>query len=360
SGAAPTTTAHRKMLELQVDEEAGPQDSVLVGAAVWLREDRRRVLRGFHQFGSDFVQVASLMPSKTMAQCRYFFYHYRTPAGVLISDMFSSAANKPAMEARAQTQTRVDALVLPPSNKAQSAAASASSQGLALPLSAGNSGGSKRQRTRSPSIARPSSRVASSSDEEDDETPLAAQLAEELAAQAAADGNGSLPQTPALPGQSTMSVATSVLATQQRRASEIIAQARPELLLPRAPSIASLALPLRTSSGSTAGAAIGSLLTAETAAAATPVPAGVFSGNDGPGAIVSGSVVTSVANSVAGRTPSPAPQQQASAAMMTAKKSGYSSYWSVHERSAFMHYIVRLGQDWLALAEAIGSKTGTQ
>ncbi|KAJ2878691.1 DNA-binding protein snt1, partial [Coemansia aciculifera] len=45
---------------------------------------------------------------------------------------------------------------------------------------------------------------------------------------------------------------------------------------------------------------------------------------------------------------------------MTAKKSGYSSYWSVHERSAFMHYAVRLGQDWQALADAIGSKTGTQ
>ncbi|KAJ2555207.1 DNA-binding protein snt1, partial [Coemansia sp. RSA 1836] len=45
---------------------------------------------------------------------------------------------------------------------------------------------------------------------------------------------------------------------------------------------------------------------------------------------------------------------------MTAKKSGYSSYWSVHERSAFMHYAVRLGQDWQGLADAIGSKTGTQ
>ncbi|KAJ2885137.1 DNA-binding protein snt1, partial [Coemansia asiatica] len=346
SGAMPAT-AHKKMLESRVEEEAGPQDSVLVGAAVWLREDRRRVLRGFHHFGSDFVQVASLMPSKTMAQCRYFFYHYRTPAGVLISDMFSTGPNKPLAESRMQLQTRVDALVLPPSNRSQSTGTSSTSQGLVLPSAASN----KRQRTRSPSIARPSSHVASSSDEEDDETPLAAQLAEELAAQAAADSSNSLPQTPVLHGQSTVSMAAGALATQQRRASEIIAQTRPELLLPRAPSIASLALPLRTASSSATGA--------ETAAAAASgVPA--VSINDGAGVVVSGSVVTSVANSVAaGRTPSPA-LQQASTAMMTAKKSGYSSYWSVHERSAFMHYIVRLGQDWLALAEAIGSKTGTQ
>ncbi|KAJ2908781.1 DNA-binding protein snt1, partial [Coemansia aciculifera] len=73
-------------LDVQVDLEAGSSESVLVGAAAWLRDDRRRVLRALHRLGADFAQVASLMPSKTMAQCRYFYYHYRTPAGALISD----------------------------------------------------------------------------------------------------------------------------------------------------------------------------------------------------------------------------------------------------------------------------------
>ncbi|KAJ2235342.1 DNA-binding protein snt1 [Coemansia sp. RSA 1722] len=294
--AAAAAGHKRHHMDAQVDEQAGPQDTVLVGAAAWLRDDRRRVLRGFHQFGCDFAQVASLMPSKSMAQCRYFFYHYRTPQGVLISDMFSAATTKPA------NITSVDALVLPPTNTTQARE----------PVHALD--GAKRQRTRSPEPV--NSNSSSSSSEDDDETPLAAQLAEEMAARAA----DNLP-----------------LITQQRRASEIIAQTRPELLLPRAPSLASLALPQRPASN----------------AVADTKPSVE---------VASASVSTSVANSVAGRTPSPLhhQQQQQQQQLMTAKKSGYSSYWSVHERSAFMHYVVRLGQDWLALAEAIGSKTGTQ
>ncbi|KAJ2366479.1 DNA-binding protein snt1, partial [Coemansia sp. RSA 2610] len=354
-----STVQLRRQLEMQVEEETGTQESVLVGAAVWLREDRRRVLRGFHKLGADFAQVASLMPSKTTAQCRYFYYHYRTPAGLLISEVIGGgaaatagvpapAAGVAATKAGDMRQPNVESLVLPPSSRSQS-----SSAGLALPMGpkprpasrsvSGRTGsaplqvplvrasataaqGVKRQRTKSPA-------AASSSDDDDDEMPLAAQLAEELAAQAALER--SQPPTPIM-------LAGGILGMQQaqRRASDI-AQVRPEMLNPRATPIASLVLPSKPTAGVT-------LTSAD-----TPLSAGSLLNAGGP--MSSTSSISVVNNASRGTSPhSPVP------GAATAKKSGYSSYWSVHERSAFMHYVVRLGQNWQKLAEAIGSKTGTQ
>ncbi|KAJ1720431.1 DNA-binding protein snt1 [Coemansia erecta] len=258
-------------LDALVDAECGERDSVLVGAAAWARDDRRRVLRGFHRLGADFARVAALTPSKTPAQCRYFFHHYRTPQGRLLCDVIGGSGY--VVVARPQgapgLPLRVDSLVLPPTPAVPAAPAAAA--------------------------------AAVSSDDEDDETPLAAQLAEELAQQQQQQ------QQKALPKQQH--------AQQQNPP---LAQVRPELLLPRAPSLASLVLPPQRPAGAPA----------EHPPQATPSPASSL-----------------------------APP---ASSHMTAKKSGYSSYWSVHERSAFLHYVVRLGQDWLALAEAIGSKTGTQ
>ncbi|KAJ2339173.1 DNA-binding protein snt1, partial [Coemansia sp. RSA 2618] len=181
-----------------------------------------------------------------------------------------------------------------------------------------------RQRTKSPS--------GSSDDDDDDEMPLAAQLAEELAAQAALER--SQPPTPVMPVGSVQPM--------QRLASDI-AQVRPEALNSRATPIATLVLPPKPASGVTP------------TSVDMPLSAGSVVTLSGP---LSSGLSMSVANNASGRTSphSPVP----GAAGTTAKKSGYSSYWSVHERSAFMHYVVRLGQNWQRLAEAIGSKTGTQ
>ncbi|KAJ2448867.1 DNA-binding protein snt1 [Coemansia sp. RSA 2336] len=303
SASGPTQSVHQQQLEAQVNAEAGTQDTVLVGAAVWVRDDRRRVLRGFHKLGADFAQVASLMPSKTTAQCRYFYYHYRTPAGTLISEIIGNGMQSglPAMPASAKAssdsrQPNVDSLVLPPVSRSQSSAA-----GFTLPAQDRSQTGDQG---RSGSKLQP---VESSSSEDDDEMPLATQLAEELAAL-----ERSHPTTPVLPGGS-------------QRGSEI-PQVRPEQLNPRVTPIASLVLPPKPASDQ-------------------PLSAG------GPL-----SATPSAMNNVSGRTSPHSPVPGAA----TAKKSGYSSYWSVHERSAFMHYVVRLGQNWQHLAEAIGSKTGTQ
>ncbi|KAJ1896693.1 DNA-binding protein snt1 [Kickxella alabastrina] len=343
-GAFPGT-AHKRMLEAQVEMEAGAQESVLVGAAVWVRDDRRRVLRGFHRLGADFAQVASLMPSKTMAQCRYFFFHYRTPDGALISDII---ANKQAMGAADSSisskatgmQPRVDSLVLPP-------VARRVPEGLVLPM-----GGAKRQRTQSPQpSAQPQQLLqqnlsammamgsaVDSSGDEDDETPLAAQLAEELAAQALAMDNNSLPATPMPTRQNQQQQ------QQQRRASEVVSSSRSSELsqLQPRPSM-TLVLPPKVPAIDPAAANNGSVASQQSGRTPSPALPSVA----GPASATS--TGAGAASSLA-----------AAAATMTAKKSGYSSYWSVHERSAFMHYVVRLGQDWLGLAEAIGSKTGTQ
>ncbi|KAJ1850396.1 DNA-binding protein snt1, partial [Coemansia sp. RSA 2703] len=232
-----------------VEAQCGAMDSVLVGAAAWARDDRRRALSAFHRLGDDFAQVAVATPGKTPAQCRYFFYHYRTPAGSLLCDALAGAGASPQ-------PTPITAPVPVP---------------LPLPASL----------PPVDVVAVPEPPPDAVSDE-DDETPLAAQLASELAQQ------------------------------QQQHA----APPKPELLLPRAP-LSSLVLPPAASPA--------------TAAAAAPAAT------------------------------SPAASSPASlAAPLTAKKSGYSSYWSVHERSAFLHYVERLGQDWHQLAEAIGTKTGTQ
>ncbi|KAJ2668272.1 DNA-binding protein snt1 [Coemansia sp. RSA 1085] len=302
--SGPTQSVHQQQLEAQVNAEAGTQDTVLVGAAAWVRDDRRRVLRGFHKLGADFAQVASLMPSKTTAQCRYFYYHYRTPAGTLISEIIGNGmqASLPAAPASAKAssdsrQPNVDSLVLPPVSRSQSSAA-----GFSLPM---------QDKPQTGDQSKPGTKlqpVESSSSEDDDEMPLATQLAEELAAL-----ERSHPTTPVLPGGVS------------RRGSEI-PQVRPEQLNPRVTPIASLVLPPKTASDQ-------------------PLSAG------GPL-----SSTSSAMNNVSGRTSPHSPVPGAT----TAKKSGYSSYWSVHERSAFMHYVVRLGQNWQRLAEAIGSKTGTQ
>ncbi|KAJ2119053.1 DNA-binding protein snt1 [Coemansia sp. RSA 720] len=340
SGKTPTQL--RRQLEVQVDEEAGEQESVLVGAAVWLREDRRRVLRGFHKLGADFAQVASLMPSKTTAQCRYFYYHYRTPGGALISESFGSgSAAVHSVEGR---QPSVDSLVLPPSthnqtgnnqvSHSQTDNSQTGASSLALPAAEAKPWPTSRsvsertgsvpllENTAGPGVKRSRSKSPySSSDDDDDEMPLAAQLAEELAAQAALERSHPSTPTMAVSGQT------------QRRASDIM-QVRPEMLNPRVTPIASLVLPQKQN---------------------TPIsemPLSASSVNmSGPL-----SSTSSVSVAVSGRTSPHSPGHSAA----TAKKSGYSSYWSVHERSAFMHYVVRLGQNWQKLAEAIGSKTGTQ
>ncbi|KAJ2726347.1 DNA-binding protein snt1 [Coemansia sp. Benny D115] len=230
AGAEPT-----RALDAMVDSAAGLQDAVLVGAATWLRDDRCRVLRAFLRHGADFSMVASLMPSKTAAQCRYFFHNYRTPTGATVSSALGAVAGE-----------------------GSDVASAGSGAEDAPPADSGDDEGADED--------------DDDDDDDDDETPLAAQLAEALAAQSVVVASSSTPHTPT----------------------------------------PALAVPSPISGG----------------AELLPRPA--------PGAL---------------RSPSPA---------MTAKKSGYSSYWSVHERAAFMHYLVRLGQDWLALADAIGSKTGTQ
>ncbi|KAJ2146137.1 DNA-binding protein snt1 [Coemansia sp. RSA 678] len=322
SGRTPT---HRRQLEVQVDEETGEQESVLVGAAVWLREDRRRVLRGFHKLGAEFAQVASLMPSKTTAQCRYFYYHYRTPGGVLISESFGSGSAAQGVE----RQPSVDSLVLPPSSNNQTGSNQISTSGVAVPAAEAKPRPTSRsvsertvstplqtsENTTGPNVNQLRSKSPySSSDDDDDEMPLAAQLAEELAAAAL---ERSHPPTP------TMSV-------QMQRLSDIV-QVRPEMLNPRTTPIASLVLPQKQI------VPISEL----------PLSAGSVNMN--------GPLSSTSSVGVSGRTSPHSPGHAA-----TAKKSGYSSYWSVHERSAFMHYVVRLGQNWQKLAEAIGSKTGTQ
>ncbi|KAJ1937208.1 DNA-binding protein snt1, partial [Linderina pennispora] len=180
-------------------------------------------------------------------------------------------------------------------------------------------------------------------DDDDDETPLAAQLAEVLAAQGAEEAavraasrrSSPTPLPPAgLPAPRVPSGSSRPLSavaqlpahSQQRRMSDI-AQVRPELMGAPSQTVSSLVLPSKPISKS-------------------PVTPGVAFAGESP---------TGVAHHGPLRTPSPA-----ASGAMTAKKSGYSSYWSVHERSAFMHYVARLGPDWAAIAEAIGSKTATQ
>ncbi|KAJ2741627.1 DNA-binding protein snt1 [Coemansia sp. BCRC 34301] len=288
-------------LDVQVDLEAGPNESVLVGAAAWLRDDRRRVLRALHRLGADFAQVASLMPSKTMAQCRYFYYHYRTPAGALISDLIPNALT--AVVAPTNTAPAIGSLVLPPMSAR--AKPDASSTPVAV-----DDGGADADND--------SDGDDDDDDDDEDETPLAAQLADVLAAMAA-------PQSP-LPPPPSQSMSRSM---------STIAQVPVDVLVPRVTPIASLVLPPKQP---------------HVLSESPPPPPPPHANNNSGDSVNNRSPSLSVSQSLSTQQPPP----------MTAKKSGYSSYWSVHERSAFMHYAVRLGQDWQALADAIGSKTGTQ
>ncbi|KAJ2003712.1 DNA-binding protein snt1, partial [Coemansia thaxteri] len=256
---APLSGVTQSALDKLVDEEAGPSESVLVGAAAWQRDDRRRVLRALHRLGADFAQVASLMPSKSMAQCRYFYYHYRTPSGALISEVIPNsliASNSSALLAGsgAPAGTSIGALVLPPLR--------ARARGQAGADGDGAGGGNDVDNNDDGCGSEGDSGGNNDADDDDDETPLATQLG--------------------------------------------FAQAAPRAL-------EAVVLPVQVS-------------------AEGPVPRPALGPAQGP------------------QAPPP----------MTAKKSGYSSYWSVHERSAFIHYAARLGQDWVAVAEAMGSKTGTQ
>ncbi|KAJ2810442.1 DNA-binding protein snt1, partial [Coemansia furcata] len=173
-------------LDAQVDMEAGPNESVLVGAASWLRDDRRRVLRALHRLGADFAQVASLMPSKTMAQCRYFYYHYRTPAGALISEIIPSALTAVnASIAAVNTAPTIGSLVLPPlSARTKPGMPSLTGPGPNLvPTNSGAGAGAGSDASHDDDAD--ADNDSADDDDDDDETPLAAQLANALAAAAA-------------------------------------------------------------------------------------------------------------------------------------------------------------------------------
>ncbi|KAJ2485889.1 DNA-binding protein snt1 [Coemansia sp. RSA 2050] len=321
-------------LDAQVDMEAGPLESVLVGAAAWLRDDRRRVLRALHRLGADFAQVASLMPSKTMAQCRYFYYHYRTPAGTLISEVIPNALTAAnASIAATNTALAIGSLVLPPLGaRTKPGGPSLTSSGPAL--AAGRAGAGSDASHDDDADAE------NDSNDDDDETPLAAQLASALAAAAAMANPGSThPPSSGARGPPLMPRHMSAKGS-------TIAQVPLDVLVPRMTPISSLVLPPKQPHASESPRTSPSLMSR----------ANTFGGSVGSVATAAKSALLSAATDSTGsvgRSPSSPP-------LMTAKKSGYSSYWSVHERSAFMHYAVRLGQDWQGLADAIGSKTGTQ
>ncbi|KAJ2346054.1 DNA-binding protein snt1, partial [Coemansia sp. RSA 2673] len=314
-------------LDIQVDTEAGPNESVLVGAAVWLRDDRRRVLRALHRLGADFAQVASLMPSKTMAQCRYFYYHYRTPAGALISEIIPNAltAFNASAAAAANTAPAIGSLVLPPLSARTKPGVPSSMTSPDPTLVAATS----KTGAGSDASHDDDADADNDSEDDDDETPLAAQLASSLAAAALATPGSAHPPSSGASGQPRHMLA---------RASTI-AQVPLDALAPRMTPISSLVLPPKQ------------LHASESPRASPPLSA--RANTVGVGSVAPAAKSALATGGSVGRSPSSPPP-------MTAKKSGYSSYWSVHEKSAFAHYVVRLGQDWQALADAIGSKTGTQ
>ncbi|KAJ1948423.1 DNA-binding protein snt1, partial [Linderina macrospora] len=292
------TSTSAPLLDTLIDELGGPEDKVLVGAAVWAREDRLRVLRAFCKFGDDFPQVASLMPTKTMPQCRYFYFHYRTPGGKMVSEVLSIASDsrtgtsltsKPL--ASASSALASIPLMLPnahASAKQKTAKAKSTSsrappvlQPLVLPPSSSDSKtehAAKRQRITAAAEQRthqqphPVRSTVNSDDDDDDddddETPLAAQLAEVLAAQGAGDAallaasrrsSPTLLASAGLPASRATSVSSRPLSAvahqhatqsqqqqqqqQQRRRMSDIAQVRPELIGAQSQTVSSLVLP---------------------------------------------------------------------------------------------------------------------
>ncbi|KAJ2635220.1 DNA-binding protein snt1, partial [Coemansia sp. RSA 1694] len=222
-------------LDAQVEQEAGPSESVLVGAAAWLRDDRRRVLRALHRLGADFAQVASLMPSKTMAQCRYFYYHYRTPAGALISEVIPNALTAASASAASTTAApAIGSLVLPPlgaRNKPDPAPTVVATAAAGAGAGAGDDDGVDADND--------STDADDDDDDDDDETPLAAQLANVLAAAAAA----ALAAPPPVhaPQAHALSHAPPPPPPPTRHSS--IAQVPVDVLVPRMTPISSLVLP---------------------------------------------------------------------------------------------------------------------
>ncbi|OLY84983.1 hypothetical protein AYI68_g843 [Smittium mucronatum] len=68
--------------------DSGRDQDVKLGAVVWNYKERIKVLDGFRRFGRNFAEICRVIKTKSEAQCRYFYYHYRLPGGTMLSEIF--------------------------------------------------------------------------------------------------------------------------------------------------------------------------------------------------------------------------------------------------------------------------------
>ncbi|PVV03636.1 hypothetical protein BB560_001865 [Smittium megazygosporum] len=69
------------------ETDAGEKSDMKLGAVIWNYSERVKVLNGFLRFGRNFADICRLVKSKSEAQCRYFYYHYRLANGSMLSEI---------------------------------------------------------------------------------------------------------------------------------------------------------------------------------------------------------------------------------------------------------------------------------
>ncbi|OMH84203.1 Nuclear receptor corepressor 1 [Zancudomyces culisetae] len=113
-------------------------DDERLGAVLWTRNERQNALEGFMRFGRSFADVARVVQTKTEAQCRYFFYHYRTTRGAMVSELVAepavSAVTKPAKPVLATPTSSIGLNLSLPTTSLPKPATSSPSLSLSLPV----------------------------------------------------------------------------------------------------------------------------------------------------------------------------------------------------------------------------------
>ncbi|OMJ10702.1 hypothetical protein AYI70_g10160, partial [Smittium culicis] len=84
---APTSSKNNLQSIIDPIKDSGNEEDVKLGAVVWRHSERVKVLDGFKRFGRTFSEICRLIKTKSEAQCRYFYYHYRIPDGPMLSEI---------------------------------------------------------------------------------------------------------------------------------------------------------------------------------------------------------------------------------------------------------------------------------
>ncbi|CAO3606804.1 unnamed protein product [Mucor fragilis] len=312
------------------------------GSTKWSEREREMAIEAFKQHGRDFVQVASLIQTKTEEQCRNFYHNFKRRFGANafneeqarpVEPIQVPATASPAPMVTSPVQTAVHHQVVALSGRTDLKAEEEDAAAALVGMFQMGANTPREELT---------SRSRTSSSHEENVTPMNSVPAATTAAAAAATTTAIAPQPAVMTSSSSNPTSSSALAYNTPSQLQQQQQRRRRV---RSTSSRSESVPDDASS--------------------SEWPDSDFAARAGPSA-GPGVVGSAVAHTGSGATAANAPNAAAgrklgrTTTVADARRPTYSSYWSVSERNEFSRYLTMYGRDWEKVANAMKSKTMIQ